>query len=248
MENVFVPRAIVSAMKDGNWADSPEERITREEFRASKAGLQSKQFGEEGGEPKGVGRFLERVVIRELQKIAHEQFESELRFEHGVVVEDYGSRKYSGASASGASSVDTSTSPEFDIICYRGDVAWTYSDGKPLAVVPKSFLHGVIEVKRGVNGSNLDSINPQLRRQKRYLRDEIGISVPQALVGVQYFGGQLENMLHDAAADHVALIGDINKSGSAKSMTESVDVRGKGYVGRGCLKSLASVFDEEAQS
>jgi hypothetical protein len=228
------------------WADSPEERITREEYRASKAGLTSGQYGEEG-EAKGVGRFLERVVIRELQKIAHEQYDSELRFEHGIVVEDYGSQKYPGASASGASGIDTSASPEFDIVCYRGDVAWTYSDGKPLAVVPESFLYGVIEVKRGVNGSNLDIINQQLRRQREYLDADLGVSIPQILVGVQYFSGQLMEMVAEAASDHVALIGDINASGSAKGMTEPVEVGEDGFVGRGCLESVVSVLNEQTK-
>lgn len=228
------------------WVDSPEERITREEYRASKAGLTSGQYGEEG-EAKGVGRFLERVVIRELQKIAYEQYDSELRFEHGVVVEDYGTQKYPGASASGASGVDTGVSPEFDIVCYRGDVAWTYSDGKPLAVVPESFLYGVVEVKRGVNGSNVDTINRQLRRQSEYLDSELGVSAPQILVGVQYFGGQVLEMVNEAASDYVALIGDINGSGSARSMTEPVEVGENGIVGRGCLESVVSVLNEQAE-
>ncbi|WP_265110840.1 hypothetical protein [Halosolutus halophilus] len=228
------------------WADSPEERITREEYRASKAGLTAGQYGEDG-EPRGVGRFLERIVIRELQKIAHEQYDSELRFEHGVVVEDYGSRKYPGASASGASGVDTDASPEFDIVCYRGDVAWTYSDGKPLAVVPESFLYGVVEVKRGVNGSNLDAINRQLRRQSEYLDSARGVRVPQILVGVQYFGGQVVEMVTEAVSEYVALIGDINGSGSARSMTEPVEVGEKGFVGRGCLESVVSVLNEQAE-
>ena len=228
------------------WADSPEERITREEYRASEAGLTSGQYGEEG-EAKGVGRFLERVTIRELQKIAHEQYDSELRFEHGVVVGDYGSQKYPGASASGASGIDTAVSPEFDIVCYRGDVAWTYSDGKPFAVVPESFLYGVVEVKRGVNGSNLDAINRQLQRQSRYLDSNLDMSVPQVLVGVQYFGGQVLEIVNKAASDYTALIGDINGSGSARSMTEPVEVGKKGFVGRGCLESVVSVLNEQAE-
>jgi hypothetical protein len=228
------------------WADSPEERITREEYRASKAGLTSGQYGEEG-EAKGIGRFLERVVIREFQKIAHEQYNSELRFEHGVVVEDYGSQTYPGASASGASDLNVNLSPEFDIVCYRGDVAWTYSDGKPLAVVPESFLRGVVEVKRGVNGSNLDSINRQLRRQSEYLDSDLGMSVPQVLVGVQYFGGQVSEMVDKAASDYVALIGDIIGSGSAKNMTEPLEIGERGFVGRGCLQSVVSVLNEQAE-
>lgn len=223
------------------WADTPEERITREEYRASKAGLTSGQYGDDG-EPKGVGRFLERVVIRELQKIAHEQYDSELRFAHGIVVKDYGSSKYPGASASGASEIDLNTSPEFDIVCYRGDVAWTYSDGKPLAVVPESFVYGVVEVKRGVNGSNLDTINRQLRRQRTYLQTDLGLSVPQVLVGVQYFGGEVSEMMTEAASDYVALIGDINGRGSAHSMTEPVKVGENGAIGRGCLKSVVAVL------
>lgn len=233
-------------MSSNDWADSPEERITREEYRSSKAGLTSGQYGEKEGEAKGVGRFLERVVIRELQKIAHERYDSELRFEHGVVVEDYGSQKYPGASASGASELNADASPEFDIVCYRGDVAWTYNDGKPLAVVPESFLCGIIEVKRGVNGSNLDTINRQLQRQSRYLNSTLDTSVPHVLVGIQYFGGQMLEAVNDAASDYVALIGDINGSGSAKSMTEPVEVGEKGFVGRGCLESVVSVLSEQA--
>lgn len=228
------------------WADTPEERITREEYRASKAGLASGQYGQKG-EAKGVGRFLERVVIRELQKIAHNQHDLELRFEHGVVVEDYGTQKYPGASASGASGVTTSRSPEFDIVCYRGDVAWTYSDGKPLAIVPESFLYGVVEVKRGVNGSNLDTINRQLKRQSSYLDSELGVSVPQILVGVQYFGGQILEMMNTSASDYTALVGDINGSGSAKSMTEPVEIGENGSVGRGCFESVVSVLIEQAE-
>ncbi|WP_148415903.1 hypothetical protein [Haloferax sp. KTX1] len=228
-------------MSTGEWADSPEERITREEYRASKAGLTAGQYGNDG-EPKGVGRFLERVVIRELQKIAYEQYDMELRFEHGVVVDDYGSQKYPGASAAGASSVDTSASPEFDIVCYRGDVAWAYRDGKPLAIVPESLLYGVVEVKRGVNSSTIDEINHQLRRQRRYLDSTTETTVPQVLVGVQYFGGQVLDMVTDAVSDHVALIGDINGSGSARSMTEPISVGETGCVGRGCLESVVSVL------
>lgn len=228
------------------WADSPEERITREECRASKAGLTAGKYGEEG-EEKGVGRFLERVVIRELQKIAHEQYDSELRFEHGVVVEDYGTQKYPGASASGASEMDTGMSPEFDIICYRGDVAWTYSDGKPLAVVPESFLYGVIEVKRGVYESKLDTTNQQLQRQSKYLDSELDVSAPHILVGVQYSGGQVLDIVNDVASDYVALIGDINGSGSAKSMTEPVEVGENGFVGRGCLESVVSILNEQVE-
>lgn len=235
-----------SSMSAEIWADSPEERITREEYRASKAGLTSGQYGKEG-EAKGVGRFLERIVIRELQKVAHEQYDSELRFEHGIVVKDYGSQKYPGASASGASGVDTDVSPEFDIVCYRGDVAWTYSDGKPLAVVPESLLYGVVEVKRGVNGSNLDTINQQLRRQSDYLGSHFGVSVPQVLVGVQYFGGQVLEMVNEAASDYVALIGDINGSGSARSMTKPVESGEKGFVGRGCIESVVSVLNGQAE-
>ena len=229
-----------------DWADSPEERITREEYRARQAGLQSKQYDEDGGEPKGVGRFLERLVIRELQKVVHERADKELRFEHGIIVEDYGTKKYPGASGAGASTVNMKNSPVFDIVCYRGDVAWTFREGRPLAVVPESFAQGVIEVKRGVNGSNLEQINHQLRRQKNYLHGELGINKPHALVGIQYFGGQLPDIIVDAEADYVALLGDINKRGSAKSMTEPIDVDENGFVGRDSLQSLAMVFANSA--
>ncbi|WP_233516831.1 hypothetical protein [Haloferax sp. Atlit-6N] len=136
-------------------------------------------------------------------------------------------------------------SPDIILVCYRGDVAWTYSDGKPLAIVPESLLYGVVEVKRGVNSSNLDGINSQLRRQQRYLDSTTEAAVPQILVGVQYFGGQVLEMVTDAVSDYVALIGDINGSGSARSMTEPASVGETGCVGRGCLEAVVSVLSTQ---
>jgi hypothetical protein len=98
-----------------------------------------------------------------------------------------------------------------------------------------------------VNGSNLDSINRQLRRQSEYLDSDLGMSVPQVLVGVQYFGGQVSEMVDKAASDYVALIGDIIGSGSAKNMTEPLEIGERGFVGRGCLQSVVSVLNEQAE-
>lgn len=239
---------IDNTMSRDDWSDTPEQRITREEIRARKGGLQTAP-GDGSGDPKGVGRFLERLVIRELQKMAHENEWPELRFEHGIVVGDYGDEKYDGASASGAGSVNMDKSPVFDIVCYRGDVAWTYSDGRPLAVVPESFLHGVIEVKRGINNSNLDEINKQLQYQQEYLQKSLNYQFIQALVGIQYFGGQLASVCQESISDYVALIGDINKSSSAnQKMTDPASAGPRCFVGRGALEDLASVFAEEAKS
>lgn len=226
------------------WEDSPEERITREEVRARKGGLQSEPKQGEG-EPTGVGRFLERVVIRELQKIAHERDGPELRFEHGIVVEDYGDNRFKGASASGASSVDMGRSPVFDIVCYHGDVAWTYRDNRPLACVPVTFLHGVIEVKRGVFESRLERYNNQLQHQAEYLQS-IGFDGPRVFVGVQYSGNQLEVTETELNVDYLALIGDINRAGTAESMTKPVNIASDCFVGRGSLEEVVSVFADVA--
>lgn len=231
-------------MVDQEWADTPEERITREEVRARKGGLQTEPRDGEG-EPTGVGRFLERVVIRELQKIALERGGPEMRFEHGVVVEDYGSEKFRGASAAGASSVNTSESPVFDIVCYRGDVAWTYKDGRPLAIVPTTFVHGVIEVKRGVFESRLARYNSQLRGQEEYLK-HIDCQSIRGFVGVQYSGNQINEIRSDLNADYICLVGDINRAGTAKSMTKPIDAGSTCFVGRGALEKLVNTFSERA--
>lgn len=112
------------------WSGSPEKRIIRELFRSKKGELAASR------DPSGVGRLLENLLKRELGLLARRRDGTDIRFARGHVVEDYSSQKYEGASAAGAGSVDHTGSPRFDIVCYRGDVAWRTHEGLPHAVVP----------------------------------------------------------------------------------------------------------------
>lgn len=197
------------------WSGSPEERIIRELYRTKEGGV------EPGRQSTEYGRIFESLLTRELQRLAHQQEEADIRFARGYIVEDYGTQKFPGASAIGAKSVSTAASPRFDIICYHGDVAWRSYDGVPLAVVPASFTYGVIEAKRTLSPGYLpkDSsrgMNEQFSRQRSYL-DDAGVDGPFILVGAHYSGNP-EKIRQEAVADHVALLGDLTDKGSASQM------------------------------
>lgn len=200
-----------------DWEGSPEERIIREIFFTKKNGL------EPGTRSTEYGRVLETVLIRELQMLAREQTDTDLRFARGYVVEDYGNSESGTISADGEATID-SNSPRFDIVCYCGDVAWSAFDGNPVAVVPKSFTYGVIEVKRTLSpgffpGNSSRALNTQFRKQRGHL-DSLGLDVPFIVVGAHFRGTPKENR-RKALADHVALLGDLSHEGSAAKMARS---------------------------
>lgn len=199
------------------WEGSPEERIIRELYRTSEGGLKA------GTEGRTYGRVFETLLIRELQVMAADMAELDVRFARGYVVDDYGSGSFEGASASGASSVSISGSPRFDVVCYHGDVSWTSYDGFPFALVPTSFTYGVIEAKRTLSPGYLpeDSsrgMNAQFRRQREYL-DDLGVDGPLVVV-CAHFAGAPAGLRRKAAADHVAPLGALSEKGSAAGMAQ----------------------------
>lgn len=194
---------------------SPEERIIRGLYRTKEGGL------EPGIQSREYGRVFESLLLQELQRLASQNEDRDIRFARGYVVEDYGSSKFDGASAAGASEVTTTASPRFDIVCYHGDVAWESYDGMPMALVPESLAHGVIEAKRTLSPGYLPSdssrgMNNQFRQQREYL-DGLDMDGPLVLVGAHYSGAAQE-ISKEAAVDHVALLGDLSNKGSASRM------------------------------
>lgn len=199
------------------WSGSPEERIIRELYRTKEGGLAP---GKDSAE---YGRVFETLLVRELQTLAHQRSDADVRFARGYVVEDYGSSSFEGASAAGASTVNTTASPRFDIVCYRGDVAWQSYQGLPVALVPASFTYGVIEAKRTLSpgylpASSSRAMNEQFSRQREYL-DRIGVVGPLVVVGAHFSGAPAE-IRAEAATDHVALLGDLSAKGSAAKMAQ----------------------------
>lgn len=200
-----------------NWQGSPEERIIRELYRTSEGGVKA------GTDSVDYGRILETLLKRELQKLATEMHNGDLRFARGYLVEDYGSQKFKGASAAHASDVSTKESPRFDIIAYSGDVAWGSFDGLPHALVPSSFARGIIEVKRTLSPGYLPpdssrAMNLQFHRQRDYIK-ELAPDVPFILIGAHYSGNP-EEIRRKALATHVALLGNLSGAGSARKMAQ----------------------------
>lgn len=200
---------------------SPEERIIRELYRTKEGGLAA------GTNSREYGRVFETLLMRELRILAHQHGNTDIRFARGYVVEDYGSRKYEGASAANASGVNTAKSPRFDIVCYHGDVAWRAHEGIPHAMVPASFTYGVIEAKRTLSpgyfpvGSSR-AMNQQFMRQRDYL-DDLGVDAPLIVVGAHYRGTPRE-LRNGAEADHVAPLGDLSNKGSAEAMAQEGEI------------------------
>lgn len=198
---------------------SPEERIIREMYRTNKGGMAPKH------NPVEFGRLIEDLVTRELTLLASQYGRQDIRFARGWIVDDYGSKKFEGASAKNAKQVTTIDPPRLDIICYRGDIAWRSFEGIPHALVPKSFAQGFLEVKRTLNpkrlhkgiSKNAESVNDQLERQQEYM-DSIRASVPQILVGAHYWDGSEMQVRNEANADSVALLGSLTRNGSASGM------------------------------
>jgi len=198
-------------------SSSPEERIIRELYRTKEGGLAPGSRGRE------YGRVFETLLRRELQRLAQNQTDADIRFARGYVVDDYGTSNYHGASAADADTVDYSSSPRFDLICYDGEVAWTSHDGLPCALVPTSFVYGGIEAKRTLSPGYFPidssrSINAQLRRQREHL-DALDVRGPLIVVGAHYSGDPAE-IRQQAAADEVILLGDLANKGSAAEMAE----------------------------
>lgn len=196
------------------WRNGPEYRIIRELRETRIGGLapgkQSNEFG----------RVVETLLIRELQMLARERSDVDLRFARGYIVEDYGDPESGEVSLSDGETVEK-TGPRFDIVCYRGNVAWSTYERMPVAIVPKSLAYGVIEVKRTVSPKRFgpdsnEHFNEQLVGQRDYLRD-LGADVLRIVVGANYFGTKDENR-RKALADYVALLGDLNKRPSASKM------------------------------
>lgn len=206
-------------MDTPKWPDTPEERIIREMFRSNKGGMQP------GTKSPEFGRLIENLLIRELTKLANERTDQDIRFSRGWIVEDYGTSKYPGASASGARASLETGAPRLDIICYHGDIAWNHHQGIPHAMVPQSYAYGFIEVKRTLNPKRLhegssaadEPVNDQLARQRRYI-ESLGISIPQILIGAHYWDGSEMQVRQEATADHVGLIGSLTRKGSAAGM------------------------------
>lgn len=194
---------------------SPEERIIRELYRAKNAGLTA------SNQASGVGSLLETLLLRELQSLSARMHDEDIRFARGWVVENYGTEKSEGASATNAAEVSTSSSPRFDIVCYRGDVAWKTHGGVPHALVPATFTRGVLEAKRtlspgyfSVNSSR--GMNEQLIRQRKHL-DQLGVDGPLVIVGAHHRGTPAE-LREEAAADAVAPLGDLANQRFADKM------------------------------
>jgi hypothetical protein len=147
------------------------------------------------------------------------------RTSRGYVVEDYGKHQSDGISEEGAGSIK-SDGPRFDIVCYRGNVAWTRNhresrDQTPFAVVPKSFVYGVIEAKRTISPGYfpIDSsraINAQLNDQQEHL-DRLGLDVPLILIGALFAGSIRENQ-EKSEADDVVLVGELADNETTEQM------------------------------
>lgn len=241
---LFVAISPEAAMKtnapiEGN--SQPEKRILRQLFRSKEGGLTAKS------DSVGVGRLLENLLIHELQSLAVERGEVTLRFGRGYVVEDYGNGKYDGASASNADQVDIGTSPRFDIVCYRGDVAWRTFDGLPHALVPASFTEGVIEAKRTLFPKHMraglsSSLRTQLRTQRQHLT-EVGVDGSHILVGAHFNRNSADEVREKALADHVALLGDLAERTKENIRRDDVSVAEE-MACKGELKDVADLFLE----
>lgn len=191
---------------------TPEEGVLKSMYRTKKSGLTP------SSDPAEYGAIIETLILQELQCFAAGLVpEPPLRFARGYVTEDYGSEDYIGASGKNAASASKSESPQFDIIAYEGDVAWKAHGGTPHALVPASFVKGVIEVKRTLAPSSFKTgtpkdINPQLKAQKAHLERIGRIDCPTILVGAHFWSTSADEVRELAAADHVFFVGDIRKN------------------------------------
>jgi len=189
-------------MAHPKWDTSPEERIIHGKKYAKEAGLKAKKSGQ----------VIEELVIRELTKLAAEQTDHDLRFSRGWIVEDYGRDNSPGASWQNASEVET-TGPPLDIICYHSNVARKFRYHLTHALVPQSCAYGFIEVKKHLNpnrlhqgsSKNSEPVNDQLDRQREHV-ESLKLSIPQALLGIEYYNGPEQQIREEAHADVVGLI------------------------------------------
>jgi hypothetical protein len=90
-------------------------------------------------------------------------------------------------------------------------------------LVPASLTYGVIEAKRTLSPGffpveSSRQMNVQLRRQRESL-DNLGVEGPLIAVGAHYSDDPVE-IRQQAAADEVALLGDLKNKGSAAKMAE----------------------------
>lgn len=198
------------------WESSPEMRIIREIYLTKEGGLAP------GTRSTSYGNVYEAVLIRELQRLAQQKSDLDIRFARGYVVEDYGNHTSEGVSAKGMDQIQID-GPRFDIISYAGNVAWTTHDGVPHAVVPESFVFGVLEAKRTLSPGYFPqdssrAMNEQFLRQKQYLA-EFDPEISLIVIGAHYSGSMSVNR-QAAKADHVALLGDLSEKGSAERMAE----------------------------
>jgi hypothetical protein len=207
-------------MMDGQ-NTSPEERIIRELFLTKQGGLAP------GSRSRDYGRVFETLLIREAQILARLHSDTGLKFARGYVVDDYGGSEDGPISKNQVQNV-TPEGPRFDIVCYTGRVAWTSYDGLPMAVVPKSYAHGVIEAKRTLSPGYFPrdssrAMNEQFIDQQAHL-DELALKIPFVVVGAHYRGSPSENR-RAAMADYVALLGDLSHAGSAVQMAQSNELK-----------------------
>lgn len=198
------------------WSGLPERRIIKELGETNRGGLQPKN------NPAEFGRVIEALVIRELQILSRKRTDTELRFARGYIVDNYGGSESGEITISEDNQIQKQ-GPRFDIICYHGNVAWTAYSGFPFALVPKSYVLGVIEVKRTVTPKRFTSdsnehINSQLRNHRNYL-DDLNIDIPQVVVATHFFGTVEENR-RKSIADHVALLGNLKHKKSATKMVQ----------------------------
>lgn len=224
LKGTYVRRRVANQIMSNsavNLTKTPEQRVLRSMYRTKKAGLTP------SGNPSEYGTVIEELVLNELQAIAARLTQDrDLRFARGYVTEDYGSEKYVGASAKNAADSTLTDSPRFDIICYEGDVAWTTHGDLPHALVPASFVKGVIEVKRTLAPSSFEAgkqkdINPQLRQQKDHL-ERVGCpDCPIILLGTHFWATSEDQVRELADAEHVFLVGDI-RSKKVKAGVEAM--------------------------
>ena len=201
---------------------SVEWRIIRELFETRKGGLIPKHQGLE------YGRVIETVITRELNILIRKLSDRDLRFSRGYIVRDYGGSE-SGEVIFDAkpqeidiySTLVESEDPRFDIVCYEGFVAWNHYNGLPIALVPRSHVRGVIEVKRTISPTRFTNsekgYNLQLRDHRNHL-SELDIDVPRVVIGLLHYGTMDQNN-NKALADFVAGIGNANHAPDAKKMT-----------------------------
>lgn len=196
---------------------SPEYRIIRELRETRIAGLAP------GTNTSEFGRVVETLIIRELQGLATQRSNADMRFAQGYVVEDNGHPESGEVSLSEGDQVEKQ-GPRFDIVCYRGNVAWAAHERVPIALVPKSLVYGVIEVKRTVTPKRFGSdsnehYNDQLKTQQKYL-EELGAEHHHIVIGANYYGTPKENR-RKAQADYVAVLGNLNEQPSATDMANA---------------------------